>query len=327
MLRPWESACPLLFTAQQPSELHRRGPVWVYVLERRRAVEVWLTLMGHPDPEVARQESPNSLRALYGISLAQNGIMGAPDVRTAEAQIASLFASSPPFPTSDLPDSRFNTLQSVNSSVLDSLRQVTSEDGDYPPSSNRSGGSNNGRSTSNGGRPSFKARGVPSTHSNPDIVPRTTKAAQLRANGPSVKDGRYTKTVAREGPDKARVAQTFANVPGHRRAETISVASTAAPTIAPRMTKAAALRLGIQPAASPVKRTPSAPTNGIKKPAESRPSTISRGSTFEGVPGHKRRETIAVASVQAPIVAPRTNRSAALRATKEAAPPSSFQCK
>jgi nucleoside diphosphate kinase len=47
------------------------GPVWVYVLERRRAVEVWNSLMGDPDPTVAHENSPNSLRALYGISLEQ----------------------------------------------------------------------------------------------------------------------------------------------------------------------------------------------------------------------------------------------------------------
>ena len=45
-----------------------RGPVWVYVLERRRAVEVWNALMGERDAEVARRDSPNSLRALYGLS-------------------------------------------------------------------------------------------------------------------------------------------------------------------------------------------------------------------------------------------------------------------
>jgi len=80
------------------------GPVWVYVLERRRAVEVWLTLMGDRDPNVARQESPNSLRALYGTVVEQNALMGSPDSQTAEIQNSSLFASSPPFPTIELPD-------------------------------------------------------------------------------------------------------------------------------------------------------------------------------------------------------------------------------
>jgi nucleoside diphosphate kinase len=80
------------------------GPVWVYVLERRRAIEVWNTIMGDADPQLARQVSPNSLRALYGINNEQNAVMGSPDVDSAEIQIASLFVSSPPFPTSALPD-------------------------------------------------------------------------------------------------------------------------------------------------------------------------------------------------------------------------------
>jgi len=47
-------------------------------------------------------------------------------------------------------------------------------------------------------------------------------------------------------------------------------------------------------------------------------------STFDGVPGHKRRESVAVASVKAPTMVPRLNKSAALRAQKPDAPPTSF---
>ena len=50
-------------------------------------------------------------------------------------------------------------------------------------------------------------------------------------------------------------------------------------------------------------------------------------AAFEGVPGHKRRETISVASVKAPTVAPRLNKSAALRVSKELqGPPTSYMC-
>jgi hypothetical protein len=53
----------------------------------------------------------------------------------------------------------------------------------------------------------------------------------------------------------------------------------------------------------------------------------SKSDTFEGVPGHKRRESISVMSTKPPAVGPRLNRSAALRAEKEKAPPTSFQFK
>ncbi|KAJ7250860.1 hypothetical protein B0H12DRAFT_1324180 [Mycena haematopus] len=279
------------------------GPVWVYVLERRRAVEVLLTLMGDRDPNVAREESPNSLRALYGTVLEQNALMGSPDVQTAEMQIHSLFASSPPFPTSELPDAdgRYASTRSMSSSVLEALRQNTSDEG-YAPSNPSTTG--HGRLAN--GKPLFKARPLPTTHAAPDIVPRTTKAAALRAGQAVVIGG---PSVPREPLTKEQLAKTFANVPGHKRAESIAVASTAAPTIAPRMTRAAALRQGLPPPA-PVRR---------------QPSDSSDRQTFDGVPGHKRRESITVASVAAPTVAPRLNKSAALRASKDSGPPSSFQ--
>lgn len=285
------------------TQFNSRGPVWVYVLERRRAVEVWHTLMGPIDPEQAREEAPNSLRALYGISAAQNGLMGAPDNETAEIQIASLFASSPPFPTSELPpeDGEGN---------YNSLVGQSGYDEGYAPSSARSPSTVNGSSSkfNSNGKPAFKARAVPASTAKPDIVPRMTKAAALRTGQPIEK----TVSSPRKPVSKERQAQTFANVPGHKRATSIAVASTAAPTIAPRMTRAAALRLGQTPAPQPTRSK--SDQSGPKKP------------TFEGVPGHKRRETISVASVQAPTVAPRLNKSASLRAQKDQAPPTSFMC-
>lgn len=308
--------------------------MWVYVLERRRAVEVWNTLMGDPDPAVARENSPSSLRALYGLSLEQNGLMGSPDAQTAEIQIQALFASSPPFPTTDLPsdelvsptdESQFNTLHSVSSSVMSALRR-----GDSQVTRGSSGTPSATGQVNANGRPGFKARTLPSTHSVPSIQPRTTKAAALRAGAipDKAKTARYEfGHKPRETVTKEERIKQFMNVPGHKRAETIVVASTAAPTIAPRMTKAAALRLGIKE----VEKTPprGRPSSVIapKRPAlADQKNTEPKKNSFEGVPGHKRRESVPVASTAAPIVAPRTNRSAALRAQKEAAPPSSFMC-
>lgn len=151
------------------------------------------------------------------------------------------------------------------------------------------------------------------THVAPDIVPRTSRAAALRAG---IKD--ETTQPRRHQATAESIAKTFANVPGHKRAESIAVASTAPPTIAPRMTRAASLRLG-----QPVAPTPAR----VVKPKEVKPKTAERAppiATFDGVPGHKRRESIAVASTKPPTVAPRTNRSATLRVKKEAAPPSAF---
>ena len=292
--------------------LSNRGPVWVYVLERRRAVEVWSTLMGSRDFEVARRDTPNSLRALYGVSSKQNGLMGSSDTETAEIQIGALFASSPPFPTIDLPgDDRYGSVKSISSSILAALRKATMDEG-YATATNPS--TVNGRSQDklNGnGRVNFKARPIPATHDRPDIVPRTTRAAALRA-GQAVDK---FPAAPRVPVSKERLAQTFANVPGHKRTDTIAVASTAPPIIAPRMTRSVALRLGQAP-----------PPPMIRRRAMTNEENGTTG-LFEGVPGHKRRESIAVASVKAPLVAPRSNRSAALRVSKEQGPPTSFMCK
>lgn len=69
--------------------------IWVYILERRRAVEVWESVMGDrgqstlrpgampivtpalatcTDPELARISAPDSLRALYGKSPYENAV-------------------------------------------------------------------------------------------------------------------------------------------------------------------------------------------------------------------------------------------------------------
>jgi len=281
-----------------------RGPVRVYVLERRGAVEVWQNLMGDVDPEVAREHQPDSLRALYGISADQNAVMGSPDNETAEIQIASLFASSPPFPVVDLPDG--GSIRSVDSSVLRALQESASSESGYPQSTTTNPSTVGGTKRS---RPSFKARPLPTTHVKPDIVPRTTKAASLRAGVPV----EQKPSGPRRPLNKEAVAKTFANVPGHKRADTITVASTAPPVIAPRMTRAASLRLGQQPPPKKQVRGSASDT-----PARTKPTTQ---GTFDGVPGHKRRETISVASTKTPTVTPRTNRSAALRALKETAPP------
>ena len=280
----------------------RRGPVRVYVLERRGAAEVWQSIMGNADPEVAREHQPDSLRALYGVSKVQNAVMGSPDNETAEIQIASLFVSSPPFPVADLPDG--GSIRS-DSSVLRALQESASSEVGYPQSTTTNPSTVGGTKRS---RPSFRARPLPSTHVKPDIVPRTTKAASLRAGVPV----EQKPSGPRRPLSKEALAKTFANVPGHKRTGTITVASTAPPVVAPRMTRAASLRLGQQPPPKPVRSTTS------DTAARTKPTT--RG-TFDGVPGHKRRETISVASTKTPTVAPRTNRSAALRALKETAPP------
>ncbi|KAI0250733.1 hypothetical protein BJV78DRAFT_1216474 [Lactifluus subvellereus] len=309
------------------------GPVWVYVLERRRAIEVWNTIMGDADPQVAREESPKSLRALYGISRDQNAVMGSPDIETAEIQIASLFASSPPFHSSDLPSDystdgltlTTSSLRSLSSSLNNSRRRM-------PPSTNGhspAGSSPNTEGTSR--RTPFKAREIPPSHVSPSIVPRTTRAADLRAGVTPPRNER--ERGPRTPPTKEALQKMFANVPGHKRTESIVVASTKAPTVPPRMTRAASFRISGTTPPRPVRPKPIITVAEAKAKAaeEARAAAAlkeAQAKMFEGVPGHKRRESISVASTTcAPTITPRPNRSALLRASKETPPPSSYQFK
>jgi hypothetical protein len=210
----------------------------------------------------------------------------------------------------------------------------------------------------------FRARPVPATTVTPSIQPRTTRAAALRA-------GITITTPAKRAPATAEsIAKTFQNVPGHRRASTIAVASTAPPSIAPRQTRASALRTGqkVEPAAKPSRPRQSTADTFANVPGHKRSSNIvvasvapptiaprptrasslrtgqtdptpklrprasttgdSKAKSFEGVPGHKRAITVEVASTKPPATTPRVNRSALLRQQSQGAPPpSSFMFK
>ena len=294
-----------------------RGPVWVYVLERRRAVEVWQALMGDSDPSIASETAPTSLRALYGLSLEKNAVMGSPNATAAEEQIAALFVSSPPFSALGVEESaEYDQVEDALTSKIIELQLDNMGKGAQhafqAQSRERSTSNSTGRGSNGNGKPGFKARPVPSTTTVPSIQPRTTRAAVLRAGLIEPANEGWSPTRPRVAPTKEEQKRAFMDVPGHKRSSTIQVASTAPPVIAPRMTKAAALRLG--------------QASGVEVATPTKPRRKSNDNVFEGVPGHKRRESIAVASTKTPVVAPRLNKSAALRANKDAAPPSSFMC-
>jgi len=304
------------------------GPVWVYVLERRRAIEVWNTVMGDPDPQIAREQSPSSLRALYGITRDQNAVMGSPDTEIAEIQIASLFVSSPPYPTSVLPEEYSASLRSVPS-TLPGLSSSSHSPRRVPTST--SGHSAAGSSATNGTpqRTPFKAREIPLSHDSPTIIPRTTRAADLRAGvtPPKIERDRGPRTP----PSKEALQKMFADVPGHKRTGTFAVASTLPPVVAPRMTRAASLRISGATPPRPVRPKPIITLAQVRAKAEEEARAAAalkeaQVRTFDGVPGHKRRESFSVASTKSPVVTPRQNRSALLRASKDTPPPSSYQC-
>ncbi|KAM9601734.1 thioredoxin domain-containing protein 6 isoform 2-T2 [Trichechus inunguis] len=73
------------------------GPSHLLILTRTEGVEdvvtAWRTLMGPCDPDVARREQPNSLRAQYGTQMPFNAVHGSQDRKDANRELALLFPS------------------------------------------------------------------------------------------------------------------------------------------------------------------------------------------------------------------------------------------
>ncbi|PVF95618.1 hypothetical protein CPB86DRAFT_787859 [Serendipita vermifera] len=298
------------------------APVWVYVLERHRAIETLHALMGSEDPAEARENEPQSLRAIYGQDIVNNAFGGSIDSAAAEAQISALFASSPVFSSTDLPPEGG---RDIDPSVLDQIRNQLEQQTDaaYYADSVRSNGGSLHSSTGTprtrisaqgtNGKPVFRARPVPATNAVGAVSQRLTKAAALRMGLAQPSNVGSMGKPPPTGPTTEVVGKKhFIDTPGHKRSSVIAVASTAPPTIAPRATKASALREG-KPIEPP-------------RPARQSLDSARPSATFLNVHGHKRSDTIEVASVKEPTVKPRTNRSASLRQTKDNAnaPPSSY---
>ncbi|CAE6462843.1 unnamed protein product [Rhizoctonia solani] len=308
-------------------------PVWVFVLSRPRSASALSALVGPLDPLAARKSNPECLRALYGDNRWENGVWTTKDEVAAERIVSELFAGSPIMELSDLPSvdgSPDRRRIRKTPSHASSIRSHLSAEARTRTSSNSRGGSVPPPASVTKSPSGFKARPAPATATSPSIVPRTTRAADLRA-------GNSAPPPTRQRQSQEERERTFEGVPGHKRRESISVASTAAPVIAPRQNRSAMLRAQKQAEGDKPKLTKFPSMSDAREKQTMSPEELEekKRATFEGVPGHKRRESIKVASTAAPTVAPRPNRSSLLRAQKMAAaaassgvggaPPSSFK--
>ncbi|KAH7444963.1 hypothetical protein KP509_02G099800 [Ceratopteris richardii] len=67
------------------------GPIVAMVLEHDNAVEKWRKLIGPTDPNKARIEQPNSIRAICGSSTTQNCVHGSDSSAAANREIMIIF--------------------------------------------------------------------------------------------------------------------------------------------------------------------------------------------------------------------------------------------
>lgn len=133
----------------------------------------------------------------------------------------------------------------------------------------------------------------------PCIVPRQNRASMSRIQGSSSVISPTTSST--RPPSAFRKPVDYSNTPGHKRASIggSTIASIAPPSIAPRQNRASMSR--IQGSASPTKPPPSA------FPAK-------KNIDFANTPGHKRASlSLSIASLAAPVVAPRQNRASLAR--------------
>ncbi|KAI5077443.1 hypothetical protein GOP47_0007267 [Adiantum capillus-veneris] len=67
------------------------GVLYALVLGKKKAVQEWASLVGPFDPDIARKESPSSLRARYGTNSIRNAVHGSSSPQEAIREIRFFF--------------------------------------------------------------------------------------------------------------------------------------------------------------------------------------------------------------------------------------------
>ncbi|KAF9440772.1 hypothetical protein P691DRAFT_792901 [Macrolepiota fuliginosa MF-IS2] len=291
-----------------------KGPVWTYVLERKRVVGVWNTLMGNiPTPSEAGEYAGNANASTINESSRPGG--------------------KPSFKTCAIPATNSEPDIVPRMSLAAALRITGSTIPD--------------RVSSSKPRAPLTKERLAQTFTNDSghnpIALCMTKLAALRtAKDQSTNDGRpglvaprLTKRLVTDGTvsatEKVENARTiFGGIPGHKRHKTISVASVKLPTVTPRSNKSATLRQNIAAPPSslygtavptPLSWTSSMdPVTVWRQSAPTTTSTLTRRAS--SAPGTTRRSykprQRPSSGILPPTITPRTNESAVWRVLKKA---------
>ncbi|KAK9720076.1 hypothetical protein K7432_004369 [Basidiobolus ranarum] len=67
------------------------SPFYAMILEKKDAVKAWRTLMGPTNSEKAREEAPNSIRALFGTDGSKNATHGSDSLESSAREIGIIF--------------------------------------------------------------------------------------------------------------------------------------------------------------------------------------------------------------------------------------------
>ncbi|KAL9937021.1 hypothetical protein V8E36_004256 [Tilletia maclaganii] len=295
------------------------APIYVMLLERKRSAQTWLELLGPEDPSKHVDEdglplasAKQTLRATYGADF----FYGSPSARAADIQIAIAF---PEYATPEalqhlgltspvdengvqfidshdvLYDEHGRAYDARTGEELDLQSAYDDEEAPEAQEMDRGEGSNT----------VYRALRLPKTHLKPDIEPRLSKAAALRMGIelPTIARAQRRVSDASSGSNSNKQPLGISGVP---LADKPLPKSLSRPSLAPRLNKAAAARMGLtgeDGTGSEAGRSDSA--------AGSRPR---QAVDFSNTPGHKRNlNPSGLASLQKPSIAPRLNKASAAR--------------
>ncbi|CCF51901.1 hypothetical protein NDA11_001362 [Ustilago hordei] len=267
--------------------------------------------------ELVQKEHAPALRETYGT----DEIYISPNRETAELQISLLF---PDLHSTNSVDAMASRLESAALEAPLMTHAITSSEASASGFSTHSAStartSIHPQSRASNHAPShstFRAGRIPSTvRSKPSIEPRLSKAAALRMGVEIQSPARGTSSPAKTA-DAGNVG-----ISGVVKRPVGLPASLKAPSIAPRLNKAAVARQGGAPAGEGVGAV-STTSAGVRKSLPS--STTASGSEsggrmrkqvdFSNTPGHKRLSLAgsSVASIAPPSIAPRQNRASLSR--------------
>lgn len=67
------------------------GPIWALVVQGEEVISRSREIIGHRDPEVARQQNPRSIRARYGMVVEENLVHGSDSPESARRELRLWF--------------------------------------------------------------------------------------------------------------------------------------------------------------------------------------------------------------------------------------------
>ncbi|XP_031557546.1 nucleoside diphosphate kinase homolog 5-like [Actinia tenebrosa] len=100
------------------------GPILVLILARENAISFWRQLIGPTNTQKARDQAPESLRAIYGTDGTRNALHGSDSIVTAEREIHFFFDNCVVEPVATGQSAKDYLTRVVNPTLLSGLTEL-----------------------------------------------------------------------------------------------------------------------------------------------------------------------------------------------------------